>query len=36
VAFFTVLLPLCMLTYGYIEVPSQTWGRRLAHRKQLP
>jgi peptidoglycan/LPS O-acetylase OafA/YrhL len=26
VAFFTVLLPLCMLTYGYIE----------AHRKQLP
>lgn len=35
-AFFTVLLPLCLLTYRYIEAPSQTWGRRLAHRKQPP
>ncbi|MGW7647107.1 acyltransferase family protein [Streptomyces bobili] len=32
VAFFTVLLPLCLLTYRYIEAPSQTWGRRLARR----
>lgn len=36
VAFFTVLLPLCVLTYRYIEAPSQTWGRRLAHRVQRP
>jgi len=36
VAFFTVLLPLCLLTYRYIEVPSQTWGRRLARRVQPP
>ncbi|WP_328360302.1 acyltransferase [Streptomyces sp. NBC_00445] len=34
VAFFTVLLPLCVLTYRYIEAPSQTWGRSLAHRVQ--
>ncbi|WP_210579747.1 acyltransferase [Streptomyces sp. GESEQ-4] len=34
VAFFAVLLPLCVLTYRYIEAPSQTWGRRLAHRVQ--
>ncbi|MGW7130078.1 acyltransferase family protein [Streptomyces bobili] len=31
-AFFTVLLPLCLLTYRYIEAPSQTLGRRLARR----
>ncbi|MGW2892657.1 acyltransferase family protein [Streptomyces griseoruber] len=31
-AFFTVLLPLCLLTYRYIEAPSQSWGRRLARR----
>jgi peptidoglycan/LPS O-acetylase OafA/YrhL len=30
VAFFIVLLPLCLLTYRYVEAPSQTWGRRLA------
>jgi peptidoglycan/LPS O-acetylase OafA/YrhL len=36
VAFFTVLLPLCLLTYRYIEAPSQTWGRRLARRMQPP
>ncbi|MFI9583956.1 acyltransferase family protein [Streptomyces sp. NPDC052236] len=36
VAFFTVLLPLCLLTYRYIEAPSQTWGRRLARRVQPP
>ncbi|MFC6059193.1 acyltransferase family protein, partial [Streptomyces pratens] len=35
-AFFTVLLPLCLLTYRYIEAPSQTWGRRLARRVQPP
>ncbi|KUN50638.1 acyltransferase [Streptomyces avermitilis] len=32
VAFFAVLLPLCVLTYRYIEAPSQTWGRKLEHR----
>ncbi|MER5214026.1 acyltransferase [Streptomyces sp. NPDC002838] len=36
VAFFAVLLPLCVLTYRYIEVPSQTWGRKLARRVQPP
>ncbi|WP_405735549.1 acyltransferase [Streptomyces sp. NBC_01537] len=36
VAFFTVLLPLCLLTYRYVEAPSQTWGRRLARRVQPP
>lgn len=36
VAFFTVLLPLCLLTHRYIEAPSQTWGRRLARRVQPP
>lgn len=36
VAFFAVLLPLCLLTYRYIEAPSQTCGRRLAHRMQPP
>lgn len=33
-AFFTLLLPLCLLTYRYIEAPSQTLGRRLARRAQ--
>lgn len=32
VAFFIVLLPLCLLTYRYIEAPSQTLGRTLARR----
>ena len=36
VAFFGVLLPLCVLTYRYIEVPSQAWGRKLARRVQPP
>ncbi|WP_079053654.1 acyltransferase family protein [Streptomyces phaeochromogenes] len=36
VAFFTVLLPLCLLTHRYIEAPSQTWGRRCARRVQPP
>jgi len=31
-AFFAVLLPLCALTYRYIEAPSQAWGRKLARR----
>ncbi len=35
-AFFTVLLPLCLLTYRCIEAPSQTWGRRLARHMQPP
>nr|WP_306943860.1 acyltransferase [Streptomyces phaeochromogenes] len=32
VAFFAVLLPLCALTYRYIEAPGQAWGRKLARR----
>ncbi|MEV5428156.1 acyltransferase [Streptomyces sp. NPDC052701] len=32
VAFYAVLLPLCGLTYRYIEAPGQAWGRRLARR----
>jgi peptidoglycan/LPS O-acetylase OafA/YrhL len=32
----TVLLHLNLLTYRYIESPSQTSGRRLAHREVLP
>ncbi|WP_307528807.1 acyltransferase family protein [Streptomyces umbrinus] len=31
-AFFALLLPLCALTYQYIEAPSQAWGRKLARR----
>lgn len=34
VAFYVVLLPLCVLTYRYIEAPSQKWGRKLTHRVQ--
>ncbi len=33
-AFVTVLLPLCLLTYRYIETPVQAWGRKLACRQQ--
>ncbi|MEU6347850.1 acyltransferase [Streptomyces sp. NPDC047072] len=29
-AFFAVLLPLCVLTHRWVEVPGQAWGRRLA------
>jgi peptidoglycan/LPS O-acetylase OafA/YrhL len=36
VAFFTVLLPLCLLTYRYVEAPGQSRGRRLARRVQPP
>ncbi|WP_238431945.1 acyltransferase family protein [Streptomyces cavernae] len=36
VAFLAVLLPLCLLTHRYVEVPGQTWGRRLARRAQSP
>ncbi|MDQ0578660.1 acyltransferase family protein [Streptomyces rishiriensis] len=32
VAFYAVLLPLCVLTYRYIEVPGQAWGRKLTRR----
>lgn len=32
VAFCAVLLPLCVLTYRYIEAPSQQWGRKVADR----
>ncbi|MDW4911367.1 acyltransferase [Streptomyces sp. ADMS] len=34
VAFYAVLLPLCVLTYRYIEAPGQAWGRKLARRVQ--
>ena len=30
--FLAVLLPLCMLTYRYIEAPGQAWGRKLSGR----
>ncbi|MDQ0711284.1 peptidoglycan/LPS O-acetylase OafA/YrhL [Streptomyces luteogriseus] len=30
VAFFAVLLPLCVLTHRYVEAPAQAWGRRWA------
>ncbi|MEU1183362.1 acyltransferase [Streptomyces sp. NPDC005820] len=32
VAFVAVLLPLCALTYRWVEAPGQAWGRRLARR----
>ncbi|MEU9954991.1 acyltransferase [Streptomyces sp. NPDC050982] len=32
VAFYAVLLPLCMLTYRCIEAPAQSWGHKLALR----
>ncbi|MFC4507446.1 MULTISPECIES: acyltransferase family protein [Streptomyces] len=31
-AFFAVLLPLCVLTYRYVETPGQAWGRRPTRR----
>jgi peptidoglycan/LPS O-acetylase OafA/YrhL len=36
VAFFVVLLPVCVLTYRYIEAPAQSWGRKLARRAAGP
>jgi len=36
VAFYAVLLPLCVLTYRYVEAPSQAWGRKLARRVDPP
>ncbi|WP_409468996.1 acyltransferase family protein [Streptomyces sp. HC307] len=36
VAFYAVLLPLCVLTYRYIEAPGQSCGRKLAGRMQRP
>ncbi|GGN64297.1 hypothetical protein GCM10011579_033560 [Streptomyces albiflavescens] len=35
-AFFAMLLPLCVLTYRYIERPTHAWGRKLARRMQPP
>ncbi|MFJ8107757.1 acyltransferase family protein [Streptomyces sp. NPDC096132] len=32
VSFFAVLLPLCVLTHRWVEVPGQSWGRRLTRR----
>lgn len=34
VAFFAVLLPLCLLTYRGIEAPSQAWGRRIGQGRK--
>jgi peptidoglycan/LPS O-acetylase OafA/YrhL len=34
VAFYAVLLPLCVLTHRYIEAPSQQWGRKLVRSVQ--
>ncbi|NNN31778.1 acyltransferase [Streptomyces sp. S3(2020)] len=34
VAFFAVLLPLCLLTYRGIEAPGQAWGRRFGHGRR--
>ncbi|MDG4788964.1 acyltransferase [Micromonospora sp. WMMD1102] len=36
VAFYAVLIPLCVLTYRYVESPGQAWGRRLARRFRPP
>ncbi|MFE6618957.1 acyltransferase family protein [Streptomyces sp. NPDC057740] len=36
VAFFVVLLPMCVLTHRYVEVPGQALGRRLARRVRSP
>ncbi|WP_327188012.1 acyltransferase family protein [Streptomyces sp. NBC_01334] len=33
VAFYAVLLPLCVMTYRYIEAPGQAWGRKLLARR---
>lgn len=33
-AFFAVLLPLCVLTHRHIEAPGQRWGRKMARRGQ--
>ncbi|MFF3847796.1 acyltransferase family protein [Streptomyces sp. NPDC002328] len=32
VAFFAVLLPVCLLTYRCVETPAQAWGRKVARR----
>ncbi|MGJ5898738.1 acyltransferase family protein [Streptomyces niveiscabiei] len=32
VSFCAVLLPVCVLTYRYVEVPGQEWGRAVARR----
>ncbi|MFM9448917.1 acyltransferase family protein [Streptomyces acidiscabies] len=32
VVFYAVLLPVCVLTYRYVEVPGQEWGRALVRR----
>ncbi|MFJ3224126.1 acyltransferase family protein [Streptomyces sp. NPDC086783] len=34
--FYAVLLPLCLLTYRWIEAPGQAWGRKTARRVQPP
>jgi peptidoglycan/LPS O-acetylase OafA/YrhL len=35
-AFYAVLLPLCVLTYRYIEAPGQALGRKVARRVRRP
>ncbi|MEX3099493.1 MULTISPECIES: acyltransferase [unclassified Streptomyces] len=36
IAFYSVLLPISMFTYRYIEAPGQAWGRRLVRLVQVP
>ncbi|MFF4050400.1 acyltransferase family protein [Streptomyces chartreusis] len=36
VAFYAVLLPVCVLTYRCIEAPGQAWGRKLIGRMKVP
>ncbi|WP_060886246.1 acyltransferase family protein [Streptomyces caniscabiei] len=33
VAFYAVLLPVCVLTYYCVEAPAQKWGRRFTRRQ---
>ncbi|MYS94723.1 putative membrane protein [Streptomyces chartreusis NRRL 3882] len=35
-AFYAVLLPLCVMTYRYIEAPGQAVGRKVARRVRRP
>ncbi|MFI9833180.1 acyltransferase family protein [Streptomyces sp. NPDC051913] len=36
VAFFVVLLPVCLLTHRYVEEPGRRWGRRLGRPTTVP
>lgn len=32
IALYSILLPLCVVTYRYLELPGQKWGRKLTRR----